>query len=107
MAVRGGDMSAMRPPNRSGCRLPAWVGPSCHAELVVFRIEHDDVAELFAVGFLAHGCRPSVDQLGRLGSDALLALGRIPGGSPAARMSMCIRFLAVLGSGTRRNRPGR
>ena len=60
------------------------------------------MAELLAVGLLAHQRGARGDQLGGLVADKAGPLGQVQGGSAATRMSMCTLFLAVFPSGTRR-----
>ena len=78
-------------------------GGSRDAELVALRIEQDDVAQLLAVELLAHEGCPHAARSATFARISCSRSAMSHGGSPATRMSMCIRFLAVLPSGTRRN----
>ena len=82
------------------CLLVRMCHRSADAELVALRVEHHDVAEEISVVLLADPRRPGVDELRSLGPDEALAFSPVQGGSPAGRMSMCIRFFEVFGSGT-------
>jgi hypothetical protein len=77
------------------------LGRSCHAELVAFRVQHDDVVENPLVILFPHNSGAACHKLGHLGRINRARLAMPHGPSPATRMSIWSRFFADFPSGTR------